>query len=175
VPKQSIVLVAYASRHGSTKGIAERIGATLVEGGSRVDVRSCEDIHNVTKYDAVVFGSPVYDQVWIAEAFTFLRRNMTSLADRRTWLFSVGTFGDRHPLIGGLMAKEPKGVEEIIKAIGAREYRVFAGVSEAGRFSFIGRSMYRAFGGRWGDNRDWPEIDAWAHRISTELPGLKVV
>jgi len=51
------VLVAYASRYGSTRGVAERIAARLAEHGRRVDWRSVEEVDGVGAYDAVVFGS----------------------------------------------------------------------------------------------------------------------
>ena len=36
------ILVAYASRGGSTAGVAETIGKTLVESGAEVEVRPCK-------------------------------------------------------------------------------------------------------------------------------------
>jgi hypothetical protein len=30
--------------------------------------------------------------------------------------------------------------------------------------------FFHAFGGRFGDHRDWPTIDAWADRIAVALP-----
>ena len=53
------ILVAYASRGGSTAGVAEAIGQTLAAGGSEVDVRSMTEIDDVTAYQAVVAGSAI--------------------------------------------------------------------------------------------------------------------
>lgn len=49
------------------------------------------------------------------------------------WLFSVATFGDRKPLLGSLMKREPKNIGELHDTIGPREYRVFAGVIDRRR------------------------------------------
>jgi menaquinone-dependent protoporphyrinogen IX oxidase len=38
------VLVTYASKHGSTKEVAEAIGATLRALGSKVDVVAADDV-----------------------------------------------------------------------------------------------------------------------------------
>lgn len=57
------ILVAYATKYGSTRGVAERIAATLRQGGYRVEVHRAEDVADVTMYDAVVFGSAVFNQV----------------------------------------------------------------------------------------------------------------
>jgi hypothetical protein len=64
------------------------------------------DAHN---YDAVVLGSAVFNQRWLPEADEFAQRNRKTLAARPVWLFSVGTFGDRKPIIGPLMRREPDG------------------------------------------------------------------
>jgi len=51
-----------------TRDIALRIAVTLLTHGSAVDVRSVEDIPDFDPYDAVVFGSGVYDGSWTPEA-----------------------------------------------------------------------------------------------------------
>jgi menaquinone-dependent protoporphyrinogen oxidase len=163
------VLVVYASRHGATRGVASRIATGLGELGLRVDLRHVDDAGSPRDYDAVVFGSPVYDQSWPPEAEAFAHRHLGALADRPTWVFSVGTFGDTKRLIGRLMTREPKGITELRSAIDPRDYRVFAGVIERHQWPLWSRLFFHAFGGRLGDNRDWPEIDAWALSIIETL------
>jgi menaquinone-dependent protoporphyrinogen oxidase len=84
------VLVAYATGHGSTKGVAERIATRLAEAGAQVDARPVDDVDDLAGYDAVVLGSGVYNQSWIPSATEFLRANSAALAARPVWLFSVG-------------------------------------------------------------------------------------
>jgi menaquinone-dependent protoporphyrinogen oxidase len=163
------VLVAYASRFGSTRGVAERIAATLRQGGHRVELRACDGVADVRAYDAVVFGSPVFNQRWMPEGDEFVRRNVGALATRPVWLFSVGTFGDRKRLIGPLMKREPKDIRALQQAIRPRDYRVFAGVIDRHQWPFFSRLFYYALGGRLGDNRDWRDIDAWAEAIEKSL------
>src|SRR6185295_20365749 len=122
------VLIGYASRFGSTRDIALRIGDKLRTHGSDVDVRSVDEISDVDRYDAVVFGSGVYDGSWTVEATEFVLRDAAILARKPVWLFSVGSFGDRHPIVGGLMKKEPREISEIEQRVHPRDYRVFAGV-----------------------------------------------
>jgi menaquinone-dependent protoporphyrinogen oxidase len=166
---QPRVLVAYATRYGSTKGVAERIAATLRERSNRVDLHPVAELTDVSSYDAVVFGSPVFNQRWLPEGEEFVRRNVAALAARPVWLFSVGTFGDRKRLIGPLMKREPKGVGALQRAIRPRGYRVFAGVIDRHRWPFLSRLFYHALGGRLGDNRDWRAIDGWADGIDRAL------
>lgn len=163
------VLVVYASRHGATEGIAARIGARLTGSGASVDVRRVDEVDTLDPYDAVVFGAPVYDQSWPPEADRFVDEHRDALVARALWLFSVGSFGDTKRLIGPLMHKEPKRISEIRADIRPREYRVFQGVIRKHQWPFWSRVFFHAFGGRLGDHRDWPAIDAWAERISRAL------
>ena len=164
------LLVVFASRHGATAEIAARIATRLVESGASVDVRLVNEVETLDPYDAVVFGAPVYDQSWPPEASAFVAEYRDALAARPLWLFSVGSFGDTKRLIGPLTHKEPRDIEEIRAAVRPREYRVFQGVIRKHQWPFWSRVFYHAFGGRFGDHRDWPTIDAWADRIAAALP-----
>jgi menaquinone-dependent protoporphyrinogen oxidase len=164
------ILVAYASRYGSTQEIAQRIAAAIRTHGWQVDVRSVDEISTLDSYEAVVLGSGVYDGSWTPEATDITRRHSKVLLQKPVWLFSVGTFGDRHPIIGSLMKKEPREIDEIEHAIHPRDYRVFAGVIELDRWPAWGKLVFRALGGHDGDNRDWADIEEWAGRIASELP-----
>jgi menaquinone-dependent protoporphyrinogen oxidase len=167
------VLVVYASRHGSTAGIAERIGTRLADCGAAVELRHVDQVEVLDGYEAVVFGAPVYDQAWPPEATRFVDRHRDVLAARPLWLFSVASFGDTKRFIGPLTRKEPAGIVELRAALGAREYRVFEGVIYKHQWPFWSRLVFHAFGGRFGDHRDWPVIDAWADQIALALPTLR--
>lgn len=117
---RSSVLVAYASAHGSTKGIAERIAARLSDREARVEVRPVGEVEDIDAYDSVILGSAVYGQSWIPDATAFLRRHADELALRRVWLFSVGSFGDTYRGIGRLMNREPRGIAQIQEAVHPR-------------------------------------------------------
>jgi hypothetical protein len=54
------VLVVYATRHGATQGIAERIAATLETDGLDVTLRPVAGVDSVEGYDAYVIGSAAY-------------------------------------------------------------------------------------------------------------------
>jgi menaquinone-dependent protoporphyrinogen oxidase len=81
------VLVAYASKYGSTRGIAERVAARLSEHRNRVEVRSVDQVDDVRAYDAIVLGSAVFGQSWVPEAAKLVRHNLDSLAARQVWMF----------------------------------------------------------------------------------------
>ena len=62
------ILVAYASRAGSTVGVAEAIGKTLVEHGAQVDVLPVQEVIDLAPYRAVVAGSAIQGKQWLPEA-----------------------------------------------------------------------------------------------------------
>jgi menaquinone-dependent protoporphyrinogen oxidase len=163
------VLVAYASKFGSTRGVAEQVAARLGEHAGHVDILPVDQVDDVGAYDAIVLGSAVFNQRWIRGAAELLRRNVGLLGDRPVWLFSVGAFGDQHRVWGRLVRKEPKEIADFRQAIQPRGYRVFAGVIEPHRWPVLSRLFFRAVGGHFGDNRDWAGIDAWAEGIAQAL------
>jgi len=163
------VLVGYASRFGSTRDVAMRIADRLRGRDHEATVCAVDTATAVDGYDAVVLGSGVYDGAWTDDATAFVRRQAPTLATRPVWLFSVGSFGDRHPVIGRLMRKEPKEIGEFEQAVHPRDYRVFAGVIALEYWPTWGRLLFQALGGRDGDNRSWPDIDAWADEIANAL------
>lgn len=163
------VLVAYASRFGSTCGVADRIAARLRTGGNHVDVCPADQVADAGAYDAVVFGSAVFNQQWLPEGQEFVKRNLDPLAARPVWLFSVGTFSDRKRVIGPLMKREPRDIHALRQTVCPRDYRVFAGVIDRHRWPFFSRLFYHALGGRLGDNRDWRQIDRWTDEIARAL------
>jgi menaquinone-dependent protoporphyrinogen oxidase len=65
------ILVTYASRAGSTAGVAEAIGKTLSARGEQVDVLAMQEAKNLTPYRAVVAGSAIQNKQWLPEAMQF--------------------------------------------------------------------------------------------------------
>ncbi len=95
------VLVVYASRHGATRGIAERIAARLTESGVDVTLESAQEVEDVGGYDAYVIGSAAYMFHWLKDATDFVRHHRKLLAARPVWLFSSGPTGNRDGRQGG--------------------------------------------------------------------------
>lgn len=54
------VLVAYATRYGSTQEVAEAVAATLRERGLEVDIQPMRKVRALAGYSAVVLGAPLY-------------------------------------------------------------------------------------------------------------------
>nr|WP_236654713.1 flavodoxin domain-containing protein [Streptacidiphilus anmyonensis] len=84
------VLVGYASAHGSTRGIAERLAERLSELGCPADAMPLDSDADPEAYAAVVLGSAVQSQRWLLAAEDFVRAHRDALAERPLWAFSVG-------------------------------------------------------------------------------------
>ncbi|MGD9734663.1 MAG: flavodoxin domain-containing protein [Solirubrobacterales bacterium] len=166
------VLIAYASRHGATAGIAARIADRMADRGVVPDVRRVDAIEEVGDYDAIVLGSPVYDGAWPPEARRFVSLQAEALAARPLWLFSVGSLGDTGRLLGPLAHKEPRDIDSLRATLLPRDYRVFRGVIEKHQWPFWSRLLFHLLGGRLGDHREWSVIDRWADEIARAVSSL---
>jgi menaquinone-dependent protoporphyrinogen oxidase len=89
------VLVAYDSKHGSTADIAEKIGDVLCENGFRVDMRPALKVEDISPYDAIVIGSPMYYATFLPGALKFLERHKNILAVKKVALFVTSTSVDK--------------------------------------------------------------------------------
>ena len=83
------ILVAYASRTGTTAGVAEAIGKTLAESGAEVNVRAMTDVKDLTPYDAVVAGSAIQGKQWLPEAMQFMQTHQAALRQKPFAAFLV--------------------------------------------------------------------------------------
>jgi menaquinone-dependent protoporphyrinogen oxidase len=89
------VLVAYDSKHGSTSMIAEKTGDVLCESGFQVDIRPALIIEDISTYDAIVLGSPVYYANFLPGVLQFLERHRTNLAVKDVAVFAISTSVDK--------------------------------------------------------------------------------
>ncbi|HET9649550.1 MAG TPA: flavodoxin domain-containing protein [Microlunatus sp.] len=172
------VLVAYATRHGATAGIAERIAATLRSAGLPADVRSLAETVEVETYEAFVIGGAAYMYHWLKDATRFVKRHRSELSTRPTWIFSSGPLGtDLIDQEGRdvVDAARPREFDELVELVHARDAKVFFGAwdPEAPPVG-IGERAFRLLPASRdalpaGDFRDWEEIDAWASEIAQAL------
>lgn len=172
------VLVVYATRYGSTREVAERIGMRLRSAGASATVAPAGPALDPSGFDAYVVGSAAYYGSWLTEAVRFVRRHAELLARRPTWVFTSGPLGP-----GGTDAegrdKRSVAVTDKIRAlvalVGPRDHRVFFGALDPSRLMLSHRLLTRLPATRapWaraeGDFRDWDEIEAWADAIAASL------
>ncbi|MFH5823788.1 flavodoxin domain-containing protein [Georgenia sp. AZ-5] len=169
-------LIAYASRHGATAEIAERIAGALRGAGHAVDVAPVSDVADLGRYDAAVIGSSVYMGHWHRGATAFVLKNAETLGEKPVWLFSSGPLGAEARDKDGADLKEssaPTELPELVDAVRPRGHRVFFGALRPGRLNLAERAVRKLPAGRdlmpEGDVRDWADIDHWAREIAGAL------
>ncbi len=170
------VLVAYATKYGATRGIAEHIARELTDAGQPAEALPSAAVHDLSAYSAVIVGSAVFVGKWHRDARHFVRRHGEQLRQRPVWLFSSGPLGDAtHDKEGKdlVEASQPLDLAKHVEATDARGTTVFFGALDAARLDGPGRLMMRLPAAREvmveGDFRDWAAIGEWARSIAAEL------
>ena len=165
------VLVAYTSRLGSTKAIAERLVVRLKTNDIQATGHDLQVPIDPGPYNAFVIGSAVYAGHWMDGASQFARDHAAVLSRWPVWLFSSGPLGRPDGSHSNLPAEIP-GLETALRA---NDHRVFAGSFTRDAIDGAGFGVGERFIARrfvpQGDFRDWAEIDAWADEIAHTLAG----
>jgi menaquinone-dependent protoporphyrinogen oxidase len=174
------VVVAYASRHGATAGIAERIAAGLNGAGLEAEARTVSEYFDAALYDAFVIGGATYMAHVMKDVTAFVKTHQALLSGRPVWLFSSGPLGtDRVDAEGHdvLESARPKEFEKLSSLVHAQGERVFFGAwdPEAPPVGVAERLMKLAPAAKdalpAGDFRDWDAVDAWTSEIAAALKG----
>lgn len=163
------VLLAYASRSGSTAEIGEKIAEVLRLAGISVDLLPVNEVKELEEYSSVILGSAVYYGRWRKEAVKFLKEQEGALANKEVWFFSSGPAGEGDPveLLDGWTF--PPDQQEIAERIQPRGMAVFHGVMDEANLNFFESWLLKRMNAPRGDFRDWDLITAWAAAIAADL------
>jgi menaquinone-dependent protoporphyrinogen oxidase len=166
---QPRVLVAYATAAGSTAGVAERIADVIRRSGAEVVCRPAGPDIEPGDFDAFVVGSAVHNMAWLAPALDFVGR--ISDGGRPVWCFSVGGVQPKGAVTRWMTDQELQKIAQAFPAsLRPRAHKLFGGIIDMKGTPLWGRLFFRFTGGRPGDHRDWPAIEAWAGEIAHDLP-----
>jgi len=160
-----MIVVAYASKHGSTEGIARHIAARLAARGTPSEATPAADIADLEQADGVILGSAIYAGSWMKEATEFVDRHERALTQLPVWLFSSGPLGDQV----ADEEEQPRQLAGIRERVAPRDHRVFFGALDTAALGFGERMLVKAVKAPDGDFRDWDEIAAWADEIAESL------
>jgi menaquinone-dependent protoporphyrinogen oxidase len=156
------VLIAYASKCGSTEQTARRIGELLRKQGLTTEVGPAREVTDLGGFRAVLVGGSLYMGRWHHDARRFLARHRRDLERIPFAVFALGPgrntphdFEQSRQQLAHALARFPE--------IEARTTAVFGGVIEPERHHFpLNRAERR-------DLRDWNEIARWARSLPVEL------
>lgn len=158
------VLVAYATRAGSTAGVAAAIGETLTAHGFAVDVASVTERPPVGDYQAVVIGSAVQGGRWLPEAVEFARANAQALGRLPVALFCVHimNLGDNDKS----RSKRVAYLDAVRPLLPHADEAYHAGMVDPARQPAVAVWFNRLFKiVPMGDSRDWDAIRGWAESL----------
>ena len=162
------VLVAYASRYGSTQEVAEAVAATLRECGLEADLQPIRQVRTLAGYHAIVLGAPLFMLHWHKDALSFLARHRDAFTERQVAIFALG------PTHAPYDEKEWQDSRDQLD-------------KELSKFPWLSPVALEMFGGKYdpaklrfpinllagkepaSDLRDWTAIRAWASNLAAKL------
>lgn len=157
------ILVTYATRAGSTVGVAKAIGETLSKRGFAVDVKDVKENPSLDGYQGVIIGSAIRLGGWLAEATDFIKYNQGELTKIPVAVFNVHilNLGDDEQSRTSRLAY----LDEVRSMIKPVDEIFFAGEIDLTKLSFVDRMMVKMVKSPIGDFRDWDKIRSWANVI----------
>jgi menaquinone-dependent protoporphyrinogen oxidase len=158
------IVLAYATKHGSTKEVAEAIAETLATSGHEVDVRAAADVRDLEGYDGVVLGGALYMGRWHRDAIRFLERHRHALETIPLAVYAMGpqTLADAD--VASARAQLDKALMKV-PDVSPSTVAIFGGVVDPSKLRFPLSRMPAV------DARDWEAIAAWANDVSATFTG----
>lgn len=169
-------LVTYASRSGSTIGVAEAIAVELQQSGVDVDVLAMSDVTDVSQYAAVVAGSAIRQESWLPEALQFIQTHSEALDSKpvATFLTCMALATDNTSRYERALVSAAKWMDPVRAMLNPVSEGLFAGALDVSKveerpFRLLFRilTLLRVFAE--GDYRNWNVIRQWAHVLPTSL------
>jgi menaquinone-dependent protoporphyrinogen oxidase len=162
------VLVAYATRYGSTQEVAEAVAATLREQGVTVEMTPAREVRDLDGYSAVVLGAPLYMFHWHKDALHFIERQRAALSALPTAIFALGPLHDEAQEF--LAAREQLD-KELVKFpwLAPKAIALFGGKLDPATFTFPHNLIPAMRNMPPSDVRNWEMIRAWASDLATKL------
>ena len=159
------VLVAYASKAGSTIEIAAEIGKVFKDRSFAVDVLPINKVTDVTIYRAVVLGSAIRIGKILPEAMSFIERNQETLKTMPFAMFIVClTLRKDDPCNRETVRAY---LDPVYKIVEPASVGLFAGVLNMKRLGMGERMLAKMIQAPEGDFRQWDQIDTWARSLPT--------
>ena len=137
------VLIAYATRCGSTFEVAQAIAEELTKRGCAVDVCQASKVTGLEGYTAVVVGSAVRFGSWLPEAVKFVEQNQAALSKLPVSFFAVHlmNMGDDETSRQARLAY----LDLVRKQVTPKAEAFFPGVGDQSKVSFLERLVSIGF------------------------------
>lgn len=152
------LLIAYASKHGSTQEVAEAIAAKVKSAGREVELRQAAEVEDLEPYEGVVLGGSLYFGRWHGDAARFLSKHRRELSGLPVSVFALGPQTAAPKDLAGSRAQLDKALKKVPE-VEPRSIAVFGGVIDPAKLRFPLSRMPAS------DARDWDAVEAWADEI----------
>jgi menaquinone-dependent protoporphyrinogen oxidase len=169
------ILVTYASRTGTTAGVANEIAKTLSEMDNQVDVIPMKDVLDLSTYSAVVVGSAIQAAQWLPEAVQFIQNHQSTLKNMPIAMFSVCMTlampnGEKYRQAVADWVQPIRGLVNPVSE------GIFAGALDVSKVPTLSDRIKFKMSvvlGVWkeGDHRDWNAIRTWAVQLQPAFYG----
>ena len=161
------ILVAYATRHGSTEGVAKAIGDALADAGAAVEVRPAGEVEGLGGYDAVVLGSGVRAGRLFRDAVRLARRNREALKRMPVayFLVCITMYEDTE----ANRRKVERWLEPLTRIAEPVETGLFAGAIDRDKLGCLFGVLLWLVRAPKGDFREWDKIKTWATGLRPKL------
>jgi menaquinone-dependent protoporphyrinogen oxidase len=156
------VLIAYASKRGSTEQVARGIGEVLRGQGFSTKVETAAECGDLEGLRAVVLGGSIYFGHWHHDARAFLRRHRTALESMPLAVFALGPGKDTEEDFASSRRQLDQALGHAT-GIEPRVIAVFGGAVDPEKLRFPFSHMPKT------DIRDWDQIHSWALALPAEL------
>jgi menaquinone-dependent protoporphyrinogen oxidase len=161
------VLVAYASKSGTTVEVAQAIAEKMVSLGHAVDLRRVDDVADHSGYSAILVGSAVRYGKWLAQAARFVEAHRQALSAVPTAFFTVhGLATDDSE---ESRQKREAYVAPIRLIVKPDREAFFGGRIDYARLGLVERQIARLVKAPEQDLRDWRSIRAWAGAVHEDI------
>ncbi|KEF53974.1 uncharacterized protein A1O9_09769 [Exophiala aquamarina CBS 119918] len=166
------ILVTYATAKGATSEIAERIAEHLKTFAASVEVRPTKEVSatSLHTYSAIIVGSAIHAGLWLTPARHFIRDNSTTLSSQQVWAFSVGMPPNEEERMNEERMMDGK-IRKVLPAL--RGHKLFQGRFKKQDLPWIIRIIFACCvpknKTKWGDARNWEEIEVWSENVGREI------
>jgi menaquinone-dependent protoporphyrinogen oxidase len=159
------MLVAYGTRYGSTREVAEAVAATLEEQGTQTDVKQAKEVRSLDGYDAVVLGTPLYMGALHKDVRALLEKNRAALEHTPYALFALGPIKADDGVDGS--RKQLDAALAKLSVPTPASTAVFVGAYDPARLGLKDKVIAALpasplHGETAHDERDWDAIGRWA-------------
>ena len=161
--RMASVLVAYATKYGSTREVAEAIASALIERGVDAVARPAGEVKGLEGYSAVVLGTALYFFRWRRKAHRFLSRNRSALESLSVAVFGLGPIEDTPEQFQAAREHLDKGLSKH-KWLSPASVAVFGGRLDPAHLRFPDNNpAFRRMAP--SDTRDWDAVRSWARGL----------